>query len=272
MTGKPKDFFWAFIVGGVFSILCEGLWWLVLAMGVPAMTWAITVMLMILCAIGMIMTITGVMGRLVGLSGFGALLPLFTFPAVIIEEAGKALARGESLGIASKKALKGPNFLFSTGITFSVITAVAVFLAQGREYSMEMMIKVGEIEGTPMSLMLFINAFWVGGLVSLIWQIFFRINKQSIILNLCIGVYVGAILSGLGAMEHLVGFAGRAMVLPIIGLGEACYRWTMAILLFGDWSGCLRFLLLIAFVYVFGTVVFGPIYRSILQKTNSKQS
>ena len=73
-------------------------------------------------------------------------------------------------------------------------------------------------------------------------------------------VYVGAVLTGLSLMERIVGFAGRGMVLQIHDTGEAVYRWFSAIILFGDISGLLRFILLLAIVFIGGSVVFGELF------------
>ena len=61
----------------------------------------------------------------------------------------------------------------------------------------------------------------------------------------------------------LISYAVRGkegMILQIHDTGEAVYRWFSAILLFGDISGLLRFILLLAIVFIGGSVVFGELF------------
>lgn len=260
MTGKKIDIFWAFVVGGVLSAATEGLWWILVAAGLPVESWAITAMLMILAFVGMVTSYTGVLQRLVGLAGFGVFLPFCSLPCSIILDYTAARAEGNPMGKSVLKGLKGPIFVFGTGISFSVVLALLVFWVQGFEGMLGQLMNAGALEATSMSAGLFVKAFLVGGLICAVWQIFFRINKQSVTLNMAIGVYTGAILTAIGAMERFVGFAGRGVVLQIHDTGEAVYRWFSAILLFGDYSGFFRFCLLLAFVFIGSTVIFGEAF------------
>lgn len=257
MTGKKIDIFWAFLVGAILSVLTEALWWLLLAIGLPADSWAIIVMLMILAFIGMVASYFGWFQRLVGLAGFGAFLPFCSLPCSIMMETSKALAQGDSLGKAAYKGLKEPFFVFGTGISFSIVITLIVYWVQGADACIAAMAAAGAVEAAPMSLGLFVRAFLVGGVICAVWQIFFRVNHLPVAVNMAIGVYTGAVLTALGAVEHIVGFAGRGMTLMILETGEAIYRWFSAILLFHNWSGLLRFCLLLAFTFLGSTLVFG---------------
>lgn len=256
MTGKRIDILWAFIGGGVLSVLLEGLWRIVMAIGVPS-GWEITVMMMIVALIGMVTTYFGWYPKLIGRCGFGAILPFCSLASAIVGDTAAAIKEGDSLGKAARKGLKGPCFVFGTGILFTCAVALTVVLVNGKEGAAQIMMKAGEIEARATGPEVFLHAFLVGGLICLIWQIFFRINKQSVPLNLAIGVYTGAVLTGLGAMEYIVGFAGRGMVLMILNTAEGIYRGFMGAVLFGAWTGVISYLALLAFTFVLSTVVFG---------------
>lgn len=260
MTGKRIDILWAFIIGGLLSIATEALWWIVVNLGLPVDSWAITVMLMVLAFIGMITSYLGLFQKLVGLGGFGAFLPFCSLPCSIILDYTSSRQEGGSIAKSVKKGLKGPAFVFGTGITFSIVMVLLVFWVQGFDGMLGQLMNAGVLEAVPMSAGLFVRAFIVGGLICAVWQIFFRINKQSVTLNMAIGIYTGAVMTAIGAMERFINFAGRGVVLQIHDTGEAVYRWFSAILLFGDFSGLLRFILLLAFVFIGSTVVFGEAF------------
>lgn len=270
MTGKRIDILWAFIVGGLLSVVTEALWWIIVALGLPVDSWAITVMLIVLAFVGMVTSYLGWFQRLVGLAGFGAFLPFCSLPCSIILDYTAARGEGASMGKAVFKGLKGPIFVFGTGISFSVVMALLVFWVQGFEGMLGQLMGAAALESTPMSVGLYVKAFLVGGLICALWQVFFRINKQSVTLNMAIGIYTGAVLTAIGAMERFISFAGRGVVLQIHDTGEAVYRWFSAILLFGDFAGLLRFCLLLAFVFIGSTVIFGEAFFKKTAKAKQK--
>lgn len=74
--------------------------------------------------------------------------------------------------------------------------------------------------------MYYLRAFLVGGLICLIAQILIDKTKMTAARILVMFVVFGAILSGLGIYEHLVGFAKCGSTVPIIGFGHALVRGT----------------------------------------------
>lgn len=267
MTGKRIDIFWAFIIGGCLSVVAEAIWWIIVATGLPVESWAVTVMLITFGVIGMILTYFNIMQKLVAKGGFGAFLPFMSLPCSIILDYTGARHQGKSIGQSTAIGLKGPAFVFGTGVPVTAVICAITYFIKGKEGMIGQLMNAGQLEATPMSLPLYIKAFLVGGLICAIWQIFFRWNKKSITLNMAMGIYLGAILTALSVMEHIVGFAGRGMVLQIHNTGEGAYRWFSLILLFGDISGFLRFLLMLAVLFIGGTVVFGELYYKKTLKT-----
>lgn len=260
MSGKKIDIFRAFIGGGILSIATEALWWFLLSTGLPAESWAITVMLMTLGLVGMLTSYAGLYQKLVGRCGFGAFLPFCSLPCAIMLDYTGARAKGESIGKSTLKGLQGPFFVFGTGISVSIVLALIGFAVRGHEGMLNQLMAAAALEAAPASPALTAKAFLTGGLICAVWQILFRIDKKSVTLNMAIGVYTGAVLTALGLMEHLVSFGGRGVVLQIHGTGEAVYRWFSAILLFGDIGGLLRFCLLLAFIFLGSTVLFGELF------------
>lgn len=260
MSGKKIDILWAFLVGGILSVITEGLRWLLLAIGLSPTSWAITVMLMTLGLIGMVTSYFGLYQKLVGLGGFGAFLPFCSLPCSIMMDYTAARNKGASVGKATLRGLKGPAFVFGTGIGVTIVLALIVYFVQGAGGMIGQLQNAGMLESGPVTLPLFLKAFLIGGLICAVWQIFFCINKRSITLNMAMGIYVGAILTALGAMEYIVSFAGTGMTLMIHATGEGVYRWFSAILLFGDFGGLGRFLLMLAFIFGGSTVLFGELF------------
>ena len=71
-----------------------------------------------------------------------------------------------------------------------------------------------------MDLMLYVKAFVVGGLISVIGQILIDKTKITTARILVLFVTVGVILGGLGIYEKLVDFAGAGATIPLTGFGN----------------------------------------------------
>lgn len=75
---------------------------------------------------------------------------------------------------------------------------------------------------------IFITAFVVGGLISVIGQLLFDIAKLPPAHTLCILVVTGSILDGLGWYEPLIDFAGAGATIPITSFGNSLTHGAMA--------------------------------------------
>ena len=75
---------------------------------------------------------------------------------------------------------------------------------------------------------LFITAFIVGGLISVIGQLLFDIGKFTPAHTLCILVVSGSILDGIGLYEPLIDFAGAGATIPITSFGNSLTHGAMA--------------------------------------------
>ena len=70
----------------------------------------------------------------------------------------------------------------------------------------------------------YINAFWVGGLICAVGQIFIdktRLTPARILVSF---VCLGVVLSLIGVYQPLVDFAGAGASVPIIGFGHALFQ------------------------------------------------
>ncbi len=70
----------------------------------------------------------------------------------------------------------------------------------------------------------YFNAFWVGGLICAIAQIFVDKTKMTPGRILVMLVVIGVILGGLGLYEPLVEYAGAGATVPIVGFGNVLAR------------------------------------------------
>lgn len=75
---------------------------------------------------------------------------------------------------------------------------------------------------------MFITAFVVGGLISVIGQLLFDIGKLTPAHTLCVLVVSGSILDGIGWYEPLIDFAGAGATIPITSFGNALTHGAMA--------------------------------------------
>ena len=67
--------------------------------------------------------------------------------------------------------------------------------------------------------MVYLNAFWVGGLICVIGQILIDKTKLTPARILVIYVVAGVILGALGVYKPLVDFAGAGATVPLTGFG-----------------------------------------------------
>ena len=75
---------------------------------------------------------------------------------------------------------------------------------------------------------LFITAFVVGGLISVIGQLLFDVAKLTPAHTLCLLVVIGSILDGIGWYEPLIDFAGAGATIPITSFGNSLTHGAMA--------------------------------------------
>jgi hypothetical protein len=93
--------------------------------------------------------------------------------------------------------------------------------------------------------MIFLQAFLSGGAICVLMHLLYAKTKLSIVQTLTIGFCMGGILTATGLMDKIVAWADGGMILMIIDSGEAVYWWMTAILTNGDFSGCIRYTVLI---------------------------
>ena len=71
--------------------------------------------------------------------------------------------------------------------------------------------------------MQFVNAFIVGGLLCLLFQIFHMVTKLDVPKVLIIGLFVGGVLTALGICDLLAAWGGAGFVVMVIGAAQAVY-------------------------------------------------
>lgn len=72
--------------------------------------------------------------------------------------------------------------------------------------------------------MIYLNAFWVGGLICAVAQILIDKTKLAPGRILVTFVVIGAILGGLGIYDKIVDFAGAGASVPIVGFGNVLVK------------------------------------------------
>jgi len=70
-----------------------------------------------------------------------------------------------------------------------------------------------------MNLMEYVNAFWVGGVICAICQIFIDKTKLTPARILVSLVVIGVFLQGIGLYQPLVDYAGAGATVPLLGFG-----------------------------------------------------
>ena len=127
MTGKPIDYVWAFLIGGVLSAVAQGVFQLLLPV-VGDFSWTITWMLAVMAALSGVLTAFGQYQKLENRAGFGAMLPFTGFSAAIIEFTAAALDEGAAFWPAARKGLHAAFIIFGVGLPLALAAAFVVSL------------------------------------------------------------------------------------------------------------------------------------------------
>ena len=100
--------------------------------------------------------------------------------------------------------------------------------------------------------MIFLKAFLGGGAICLIWQFLFRLTrgKVSVPWLLVVGIVSGSVLSAVGVMSKIVGWAQAGALVMVPAAGDAIYGIITAILDGAGFAVSISFLCLLAFLYV----------------------
>lgn len=72
--------------------------------------------------------------------------------------------------------------------------------------------------------MIFLKAFFVGGLICVVGQLLIDLTKLTPARILVIFVCVGVLLGGIGVYQPLVEFAGAGATVPLTGFGNSLAR------------------------------------------------
>lgn len=75
--------------------------------------------------------------------------------------------------------------------------------------------------------MIYLNAFWVGGLICVIAQILIDKTKLTPARILVSFVVAGVILGGVGVYDKLIEYAGAGATVPIAGFGNVLVKGTI---------------------------------------------
>lgn len=78
--------------------------------------------------------------------------------------------------------------------------------------------------------MIFLKAFFVGGLICVVGQLLIDYTKLTPARILVMFVVLGVILGGLGIYQPLVEWAGAGATVPLVGFGNALVQGTKEIL------------------------------------------
>ena len=78
-----------------------------------------------------------------------------------------------------------------------------------------------------MTVLEYVNAFWVGGLICVVAQILIDKTKLTPARILTSFVVAGVILGSFGVYDRLIDFAGAGATIPIVGFGNTLVNGVM---------------------------------------------
>jgi len=125
MSGKPKDFLGAFIVGGAIGVVGQLFSMLYTYLGVPPALTAI-LMLASISLISSILYVLGLYGKITFFGGIGAMMPFCGLPPSISMVFSQQLAEGKPLGRAVWASLKTAALIFAIGYAFCIAVALVM--------------------------------------------------------------------------------------------------------------------------------------------------
>jgi len=128
MSGKPKDFLGAFIVGGAIGVVGQLFSMLYTNLGLPPALTAIF-MLASISVISSILDILGLYGKITFFGGIGAMMPFCGLPPSISMVFSQQLDEGKPLGRAVWAALKAAAIIFAIGYVFCIALALIMSMA-----------------------------------------------------------------------------------------------------------------------------------------------
>jgi len=126
MTGKPRDFFGAFVVGGAISAACQCLVLLYSGLGLPPVMIPI-LMLATISVVSTILYVFGIYGKLTVFGGMGAILPFCGLAPAICTALSNQLKGGVKAGKAVWEALKPIALIFAIGYMFCFCIALVLY-------------------------------------------------------------------------------------------------------------------------------------------------
>lgn len=125
--GKPVEYVWAFIIGGLLSALSQVVIMFYRAIGVSA-SWSVTLMLATMAVFGVIMTVLGYYKKWEEKTAIGAYMPFSGAAAFSIECTNDAFERGEKGLQALWSGIKTLIWIYGSGIIVCmIIAAIIVF-------------------------------------------------------------------------------------------------------------------------------------------------
>ena len=113
------------------------------------------------------------------------------------------------------------------------------------------------------------NAFWVGGLISVVGQVLLQRTQLTPARIVVIFVVAGAILGGLGWYEPLVEFAGAGATVPLTGFGYSLSKGVMEEVQSAGWIGILSGGLKATAAGISAAVIFGFVVKTPLKSEPS---
>lgn len=215
---RGKTWGLCFLVGGLYGVLGQVIYNIVLPVVGAANTSAVT--LLLLGVVAIVMYIPGIHQKIAAVSGFGSILPFNGF-ACGVADAYEAGASAGGAGAGVKAVVK-----MFVGV---VIVGGVIAMAAGILGTFVQLPSIPVPEATS-GMMLYVMAFIVGGCICLLFQIAMEFTHVSVPNLLIIGLALGGWLSLFGITQWLSAVGGCGFIIMVIGAGQALYATTMAAL------------------------------------------
>lgn len=128
MLGKPIEYVWTFIIGGLISALSQVVIMIYRAIGVSA-SWSVTLMLATMAVFGVVTTVLGYYKKWEEKTAIGAYMPFSGAAAFAVECMSDGLVRGEKMPKALWSGIKILLGIYGSGIFVCMcIAAIVVYI------------------------------------------------------------------------------------------------------------------------------------------------
>lgn len=248
-----KTYVLCFVVGGLFAMVGQVISMLVVALFGSDFPFIAQLTLIGLGVVAFVLYLTGIHQKLAAVSGAGMILPFNGLAGTVASiHEGVTNETGKSSKGAWASAKLIIKVVGTGGLICAAIGVIAFFALPAA--------------GPPAAaaeqplLMVFVQAFALGGVICLIFQLAMQVTKLPVPTLLICGLAIGGLITPFGIADALVAWGGTGWSIMVVGAGQAICATTQVALM-GNVIPLLSIIGVIVILTLIG-IVSGALHRA----------